>query len=195
MTNRRNSPGLAPAAHRPCRSWAAGTDGTLTLCVSSPVAALFTQLVGAQAGGTWTAPGGAPHSGTIDPAVDPAGAYTYTLVASAPCVSDAGQVTVTIVSPPDAGVDGTLTVCDQGAPTGLFPSLAGADAGGTWSAPGGAAFSGTYDPSVGSGGVYTYTVNGIAPCGADQATVTVGETSSPDAGLDGGATLCASVTG
>lgn len=170
----------------------AGTDGALTLCVSSAATELFAQLVGAQAGGAWTAPGGAPHSGTFDPALDPAGAYTYTLAASAPCVGDAAQVTVTIVYPPDAGADGTLTVCDQGAPTGLFPSLAGADAGGIWTAPGGAVFSGTYDPANGVGGVYTYTVNGSAPCGSDQSTVTVSETGSPDAGPDGVLTLCTS---
>ncbi len=169
----------------------AGTDGAITLCASSPGTDLFAQLTGAQVGGTWTAPGGASHSGTFDPSFDIAGAYTYTLAASAPCISDAAQVSVSIVSPPNAGTDGMLTVCDQGAGTALFPTLAGADAGGTWTDPGGAASSGTYEPSVDVGGVYTYTVNGIAPCVADQATVTVNETSSPDAGVDGGLILCA----
>jgi hypothetical protein len=111
---------------------------------------LFALLGGADPGGTWTAPGGGPHSGTLDPSTDPPGVYTYTLAAVAPCAGDQSIVTVTINAAPDAGVDGAITLCDQGAATGLFASLGGSpDAGGTWTAPGGGPFSGNYDPSDG----------------------------------------------
>ncbi len=168
----------------------AGTDGNLTLCSTSAATGLFASLTGAQAGGTWTAPGGGAFNGTYDPSVNSGGVYTYTLNATAPCVSDQSTVTVTENTAPNAGADGSITICELSAPTPLFPSLMGADAGGSWNAPGGGAFSGTYDPVVNTSGVYTYSVSGTAPCVADQATVTVTETSDPDAGTDGSITLC-----
>ena len=170
----------------------AGTDGVLSLCANGLPTMLFGALGGADAGGTWTAPGGAAHSGTLDPLLDGAGTYTYTIAALAPCTSDQATVTVGIQQPPQAGVDGALTVCDQGAPGALLAALTGADAGGTWTAPGGGPHSGSYDPAMDPEGDYTYTVSGMAPCPSDQAVVTVQETGSPQAGADGTLTLCAS---
>ncbi len=168
----------------------AGSDGALTLCSTAPSTALFAELTGAQTGGAWTAPGGGVHSGVFDPSVDPPGNYTYTLTATAPCVSDFAQVVVSVEIPPQAGTDGSVIVCDQGPPVGLFAFLSGADAGGSWTAPGGGAFLGTYDPLTNIAGAYTYTVNGAGSCADDQATVTVTETGSPNAGTDGVLTLC-----
>ncbi len=168
----------------------AGSDGSLTICSAAGPLALFPSLTGAQPGGGWTGPGGGAHSGTFDPAVDPAGAYAYTLVATAPCLSDLSQVTVTVESAPQAGTDASVTVCDQGAPVVLFAQLAGADPGGTWTAPGGGVFTGTYDPTSDTGGIYTYSVGGAGVCPADASIVTVTETGSPSAGTDGILTLC-----
>lgn len=67
----------------------------------------------------------------------------------------------TIVSPPDAGTDGTLTICDGSAPSNvqLFNALGGTpDQGGTW---------------TNNGNIYTYTVTGSAPCSSVSANVTV----------------------
>ncbi|MBS1583823.1 MAG: gliding motility-associated C-terminal domain-containing protein, partial [Bacteroidetes bacterium] len=168
----------------------AGGDGTVTLCSTSGATDLFNALVGADVGGTWTAPGGAAHSNLLDPLVDAAGVYVYTIAAVAPCAGDQSQVTVAINAAPDAGADGATTVCDQGAAIDLFNELTGADAGGTWTAPGGAAHSNLYDPSVDGPGTYTYTVAGMAPCGAAQSVVVVQETNTPNAGVDGAITLC-----
>jgi hypothetical protein len=63
---------------------------------------------------------------------------------------------------PNAGTDGTLTVCEGPAPTDaeLFAQLGGApDAGGMWSAP--------------VDGVYTYTVSGTGSCASETDTSTV----------------------
>ncbi|MDY7395980.1 hypothetical protein UMM65_12045 [Aureibaculum sp. 2210JD6-5] len=146
----------------------AGTNGTLTVCEgTTPTdAELFAELGGTpDAGGTWT------NSGLV---------YTYTVTATAPCTgNDTATVTVTEQAQPDAGTNGTLTVCEGTTPTDaeLFAELGGTpDAGGTW---------------TNSGLVYTYTVTATAPCtGNDTATVTVTEQAQPDAGTNGTLTVC-----
>ena len=67
----------------------------------------------------------------------------------------------TIVSPPDAGSDGTLTICQGGNPieSELFEALNGTpDPGGVW---------------TNIGNVYTYTVNAVSPCSPASANVTI----------------------
>ncbi|MBS1581362.1 MAG: hypothetical protein JST66_04090, partial [Bacteroidetes bacterium] len=149
----------------------AGADGTLSICSSSPPANLFGSLAGAMGGGIWTGPGGAPFNGSYDPAAQASGVYTYTVAGTAPCPNDQATVTVTEQLAPNAGTDGTLAICSNGAATALFPLLAGSTAGGTWTGPGGTPFNGTYDPAAQASGIYTYTVTGTAPCPNDQAIV------------------------
>ena len=147
----------------------AGTNGTLTVCAgTTPTnSELFSQLGGTpDAGGTWT------NVGLV---------YTYTVAATAPCTgTDTATVTVTEQAAPNAGTNGTLTVCAGITPTDaeLFSQLGGTpDAGGTWT-------------NVGL--VYTYTVAATAPCtGTDSATVTVTEQAAPNAGTNGTLTVCA----
>jgi hypothetical protein len=87
-------------------------------------------------------------------------------------------------------VDGTITLCSTDAVISLFAQLGGTpDAGGVWSGPS-ASVAGNFDPATMSAGVYTYTVNGIAPCPAESATVTVAVNTPPDPGVDGTITLC-----
>ena len=171
----------------------AGADAVLALCGSGAPADLFVLLAGAQPGGTWTGPGGAPFGGVYDPALHAGGVYTYALGATPPCVSDQATVTVTEVAPADAGADAAITVCSTGPATGLFALLAGAQPVGAWTAPGGGPFGGTYDPLLNAPGVYTYTVQGSAPCPNDQGQVTVTENAAPFAGTDALLTICATV--
>jgi gliding motility-associated-like protein len=106
------------------------------------------------------------------------GTYTYTVAATAPCTSDAtAQVVVTEIAAPDAGTDGTLTICQGStvAAAELFSALSGTpDAGGTWS-------------NVGL--VYTYAVT-VAGCTDATATVTVTEQAQPNAGWNGTLDIC-----
>ncbi|MFH6969898.1 hypothetical protein, partial [Flavobacterium sp. FlaQc-28] len=67
-------------------------------------------------------------------------------------------VSVTEQAQPDAGTNGTLTICSGSTVTSgsLFAALGGsADAGGTWS------------PAFAGAGTYTYTVAATAPCTVD----------------------------
>ncbi len=167
-----------------------GVDGTITLCSTDAAVALFAQLGGTpDAGGVWSGPS-AVVAGNFDPATMTAGVYTYTVNGIAPCPAESATVTVAVNTPPDPGVDGTITLCSTDAPVALFAQLGGTpDAGGVWSGPS-AVVAGNFDPATMSAGVYTYTVNGIAPCPAESATVTVAVNTPPDPGVDGAITLC-----
>jgi hypothetical protein len=149
----------------------AGTNGTLTICAGSTVnaAQLFAQLGGTPAaGGTWS------------PAFAGAGVYTYTVAAVAPCTGNAtATVTVTEQAQPNAGTNGTLSICSTASAQSLFAQLGGTpDAGGSWSGPS-TVIGDNYDPATMNPGVYTYTVAAVAPCtGNATATVTVTETAT-----------------
>ncbi len=179
-----------PAVIQSCAA-DAGTGGPLALCSTSPPADLFATLTGTpDPGGTWTNPSGAPHSGIVDPYVDVSGNYTYTVGTIVPPCSSSSVVAVSIAQQPDAGLDGSVTLCASDAPTALIGSLGGTpDAGGSWTGPAGAS-SGTFDPAVDVAGVYTYTVAAVAPCVNANATVTVVVNASPNAGGNGSLTLC-----
>ncbi|WP_170863154.1 DUF7507 domain-containing protein, partial [Pseudozobellia thermophila] len=156
----------------------AGADGTLTICAGSTVteAQLFAQLDGSpDLGGTWS------------PALAGAGTYTYTVPATSPCtVDDTAEVVVTNQAPPNAGSDGTLTICAGTTVTEgqLFAQLGGSpNPGGTWS------------PALAGAGTYTYTVPATSPCTLDDtAEVVVTDQAAPNAGSDGTLTICAGTT-
>ncbi len=153
----------------------AGTNGTLAICAGTSVTAaqLFAALGGSpQSGGTWS------------PTLAGAGTYTYTVNAVSPCTGSAtATVTVTEQAAPNAGSNGTLTICAGTTVTTsqLFAALGGTpDAGGSWS------------PTLAGAGTYTYTVNAVSPCtGTATATVTVSAQAAPDAGTNGTLAICA----
>ncbi len=97
-------------------------------------------------------------------------------------LSCSADVVITLNNSPNAGTNGTLTVCQGTTPTNaeLFAALNGTpDAGGSWS-------------NVGL--VYTYTVTGVAPCPNATATVTVTEQAPANAGTNGTLTVCQGTT-
>src|SRR5690554_5657634 len=117
--------------------------------------------------------------------------YTYTVSGTSPCNDDdSAEVTVSIIPSADAGLDGSLDLCESDNPIDLFTILGGTpDSGGTWS-PTLSSGTGVFDPQVDSAGVYTYTISGTSPCADDSATVTITITPAADAGLDGFIDLC-----
>ncbi|RYD94100.1 MAG: hypothetical protein EOP50_10045, partial [Sphingobacteriales bacterium] len=170
----------------------AGNDvALLTLCSTGPTVNLFALLgSSAQAGGTWS-PALASGTGVFNPAVDPSGTYVYTVTGTGPCPNDTASVTVSVIQPPNAGNDASVTICSNAASQDLFASLgSSAQAGGTWS-PALASNTGVFNPAVDVAGTYVYTVTGISPCGSDSASVTVSITPAANAGADTSVTLCA----
>ncbi|HRH71046.1 MAG TPA: gliding motility-associated C-terminal domain-containing protein, partial [Flavobacteriales bacterium] len=170
----------------------AGTSGNLTVCASSPTSSLFDGLNGTlDAGGVWTAPDGSPHGTVLDPAADPSGLYTYTVVGTTPCVDASATVTVIVAPVPDAGSDGSAHLCSDNSPVALTSLLGGApQPNGTWTSPSGNPVPSMIEPATCEVGTYTYTVAGIAPCGSDEAAVIVQISPAAMAGSDGSLTIC-----
>ncbi len=90
---------------------------------------------------------------------------------------------LTVTAPPSAGNDGSIALCTNATPINLFNVLSGSPAStGTWSGPSSLSNGnlGTFNPSVNTGGQYTYTVT--APgCADDIATVGVSLNTAPSA--------------
>ena len=174
----------------------AGNDGSLVVCTNSASQDLFNSLGGSpQVGGTWS-PALTSGTGIFNPAVDPAGVYTYSFFGTLPCGNDTANVTVTVNPIPNAGTDGTKTFCTNEAPQDLFTSLGGSpQLGGTWT-PALASGTGIFNPLVDTAGNYTYTVGGNL-CATATAVVTVSVFQSPNAGGTGAPLLintCLNVT-
>ncbi|MBD3583623.1 Ig-like domain-containing protein [Flavobacterium selenitireducens] len=171
----------------------AGEDGSITFCLDSAAADLFTALNGTpQTGGTWS-PALASGTGVFNPAVDAPGVYTYTFVGTQPCDNDSATVTVTVNPIPDAGQDGTAILCTSYAPVDLITFLGGTpQPGGAWT-PALASGTGVFDPAVDAPGLYTYTIGG-GLCATDTATVNVSVFTAPNAGADSSAAVCLTVT-
>jgi len=172
----------------------AGNDGSLDICEDDTnTYDLFDSLIGSpEMGGIWS-PTLASGSGIFDPALDAEGTYTYTITSINPICEDASaSVIVSVIPPPNAGMDGALEICENDTNTyDLFDSLNGSpQTGGTWS-PTLNSGTGIFDPTLDSEGTYTYTVaSGNAICGAASATVIVSLSTPPDAGNDGSLDIC-----
>jgi gliding motility-associated-like protein len=103
------------------------------------------------------------------------------------------ELSVTIVTLPDAGEDGSISTCSSDGPVDLFGSLGGvADAGGSWIAPDGSATSGSQDPSVAATGVYSYVIAPDGPCPGDTSMVDLAVTLAAWSGIGGSIELCRS---
>ena len=178
-----------------------GTDATLDICTNDARVDLFTLLGNdADTGGTWS-PSLASGTGFFDPAVDSGGVYTYTLIGTAPCDKPfTASVTVNLTQVPDAGINGSLVICDEStADVNLFNLLGGSpDGGGVWTGPVTLTNGdlGTLDTELLSLGSYTfnYIVNSTNECTDDSSRVVVVVTADPDAGDDAEITLCENAT-
>ncbi|WP_432672037.1 gliding motility-associated C-terminal domain-containing protein [Flavobacterium sp. SM2513] len=182
----------------------AGESADFTICAtdlpSSPDINLFENVLGTPSNlGTWTGPVTTTNGnlGTLDISslaeVGSPYVFTYTVTTSASCPPAVATVTITVEPLLDAGVDGTVTLCESDSIIDLFTTLGGTpDLGGTWS-PSLGSGSGVFDPSVDLAGVYTYTLAAIS-CLPASATVTVSIIESLDPGISSSVTFCESDT-
>lgn len=171
----------------------AGEDATVEVCETSAPIDLFTLLgPNAAPGGIWV-PTLTSGTGVFNPAVDPAGVYTYQSQLTDECSNDQASVTVQIVPLPNAGTDGEHFFCSNDEAVDLLLFLGGnPDANGVWS-PALASGSGVFNPAIDPAGVYTYTIE-TTYCGTVSAQVTVQIGLAPQAGEDGILAVCQTET-
>jgi len=122
----------------------------------------------------------------------PGGTYIYSIQAPAPCPNGVHELTVTVVTLPDAGNDASINACSSDAAIDLLASLGGADVGGVWSAPDGSPTTATQDPSIAATVAYTYVGASVGPCPGDTSTVDLTVTTAAWSGFGGDVQLCRS---
>lgn len=173
-------------------AWA-GNDAANIYCSDGAPVDLFTLLGGApQATGTWTSAIGQPFAGILDPTVDGTGNYTYVVTGAAPCPNDTSITSITVNQYVDAGLPNALTLCEDAVALDMLAALNGAPTpGGTWTAPNGTPWGGSYLAAVDPEGIYTYTVTSALPCLDHSTTLTLAMDPAPWAGDDGSITKCA----
>lgn len=150
-----------------------------TLCLNSPLVTLTAH----DPGGIWSGPGVAGN--TFDPVIAGVGSHiiNYSII-NANC-SAADQITITVVSAPDATITPPGNICFNDP----VVNLTAHDPGGNWSGAG--VVGNTFNPAIAGTGnhIITYNVNNINGCSSsDQITVTVN--ASPDATITPVANLC-----
>jgi hypothetical protein len=149
----------------------AGSDGNIAFCSNSGAVNLVQYLgSGVSACGSWTGPSGTTFNGQFIPASSPAGVYTYTTDCPGACPQDVATLNVSVAEAPNAGGNASITVCATDAPFDLL-TIVGGDVGGIWTDPNGTIVGSVFDPATDVPGLYTYTIQGTAPCEDDQAVV------------------------
>lgn len=187
----------------------AGTDGSTTVCETSTTPInLFDIITDEQQGGTWTRVSGAggtfnATTGIFTPAIGATtSSFIYNLSGTAPCIDDYSVATVYINQQPNAGLDGSITVCEGSTtPINLFSLIGGEQPGGTWVRTAGTggtfnAAAGTFTTDIGcTTSLFEYTLVGVAPCVNDSsfAIVNIG-TGQANATISGSTTICAGTT-
>ena len=168
-----------------------------SICPAGPPFPLISQLGGTPStGGSWLAPGGAPHGPSFVPGTDPAGIYTYVFAPPLPCPTVASEVQIIYRPGNNPGFGQAFSICVNGDAVNLQDSLGGSPfTPGTWTGPGGSASTGIYDPTVNNPGIYTYTVPAILPCTVGNSTnFSITEAALPNAGTGSSVTICTTDT-
>ncbi|WP_299517894.1 gliding motility-associated C-terminal domain-containing protein, partial [uncultured Flavobacterium sp.] len=151
----------------------AGTNGETTVCITDASFDLFTLLGNnPELGGSWL-PTLASGTGIFNPAVDPAGIYTYTIIGSLPCGDSSATITVTIESTANAGTfTGIQSVCASEDTFDLNTLLDGTQqTGGTWTDNQGDTVSNVITITDLSPATYNYTYTVTTDCNTDSALV------------------------
>ena len=148
----------------------AGSDASWSVCSSDLPVDLYSMLVDANSTGIWFNSSGSPFNGNTSEG----GVYTYIDYAQQPCSNDTAIINLIVQEAAYAGENGTVTLCANGASEALIDLLGGVpQTGGIWTDPSNVVISGILNPAIATSGLYTYTIEGIAPCVSDEALLAV----------------------
>jgi hypothetical protein len=159
----------------------AGTGSSDSTCTTAGPVSLTNLITGNDPGGVWfddNMSGGLTGS-TVNPAVTGPGTFTFSYNVTDNCnIADTAQVTLVVVAGPNAGQNGSATVCSNDAPIDLASYLGTADPGGTWNDnnSSGALTGSIFSPQVAGTGTYNFTYTVAATsllCNDDSALVVV----------------------
>lgn len=147
----------------------AGDDVEAALCANGGTVSPFDYISGGVGTGSFFL-NGAPFDGS---ALGVPGTYAidYVVAGTQGCGNDTAEFVFDVIAPPDAGSSVSHTTCITTPPFALIGLLGGAQPGGVWTDPDGDVVDGVLNPSTDVAGLYTYTVQGDAPCADDQAFV------------------------
>lgn len=168
----------------------AGPSTEVDFCSSEGEQDLIDFLFAADPDGQWYDTDGNPFNGLLSPGSDPSGEYLYVVNGSGSCEDATVALNVTINQQANAGSSSSITVSSSADEINLIDYLAGADAGGVWTDPQGAATNGMFDPSSDSEGMYTYTIQSILPCDVSTAVVTIILSETSNAGTSTSVYFC-----
>ena len=172
----------------------AGTPGAISLCAGDPAVDLFNSLGGTpDMTGTWSGPSalGGGYLGTFDPAVNPAGTYTYSVAGgSGPCAVGGGSASADVVVTLINNFDATISPVGPFCATDPALQLNAVDGGGTWSGTGITDPAlGTFDPATAGVGTHTITYSITGTCG-DVQTTTITINANFDATITAAGPFC-----
>lgn len=170
-----------------------GNDSSVTFCRNDTLINLVDYLSGSpDISGIWIDPNGDTLStGFADPASAPSGNYKYQFIGNEPCPDTSANLMITFIDPPDPGDSDSLVFCSTNGPQNLLSIISGTpESGGQWYDPFTGMFSGTFNPSVNIGGVYSYHVQGTSPCSDSLSTHFIHVTTAPKAGGDTALSFC-----
>lgn len=150
-------------------SFDAGIDGAVTVCQIEGLVDLNSVITIADANGTWKfdqEPSAIQNDSLFDPSAVPSGTTDVYYVVEG-CASDTATATIEIIPASSAGVNGTVTTCNDGS-LDLFDGLTGdVDPDGQWYDPNDQPITGstvTFNGELAANYNYTYIVsNGVCP--------------------------------
>ncbi|MDT0644799.1 gliding motility-associated C-terminal domain-containing protein [Zunongwangia sp. F363] len=172
----------------------AGFDEEVTICTNDEITDLYSYVADfADMDGTFTYNGEELEDGMFDPAMYTPGTYqvVYTVPSENDCGEDTATYTITLSQSPDAGMDGTMEVCQNAEMQDLYNLLAEDIATtGEFSLDGEVIEEGMMDPSAFDAGTYDvlYTISN-ENC-SDSAIFAVTVLDAANAGEDMEVTYC-----
>ncbi len=169
-----------------------GMSDTIYSCQEDTLYDLFTHLNGnPDTGGIWYNPSNILINNQLNFSTANSGVYTYLLNGLDPCPDTSSFIYLDLETPPNAGVNTFISVCDIDDTLQLFNELNGnADSNGTWKDPLNLTSSGVFVPGISTSGTYIYTVQGQTYCGDQSAELNIFVTNAPNPGISDSVSVC-----